>query len=83
MPKSKKPKNQPSLREAIKATLPWSHTLSGNTSDIEAYIKATGIWETIACVNSLPGIDAEDLAAFIVEGMNQSNEKDAAVSAKQ
>lgn len=70
MPKSRKPKNKPSLRESIKATLPWSHTLSGSTSDIEAYIKATGTWETIARVNALPDIDAEDLAALIVGAVN-------------
>jgi len=55
---------------AIRETLPWKHTCFGKESEVEALIPATGTWETIATVRTVNGVDAEDMAAFIVKLVN-------------
>jgi len=60
------------LTDDFLATIsPWRSTHFGDQSEIEAQIMATGSWETIAAVRSLPGLDAEDLASFIVMLVNE------------
>jgi hypothetical protein len=55
----------------LAAISPWRSTHFGDQSEIEAQIRATGTWETLAAVRSLPGLDAEDLASFIVMVVNE------------
>jgi len=69
------PKSLPKLdsitdAKAILETLPWSHTSSGDESEIEAFLPATDTWETIAVVRTVNGVDAEDMAAFITRLAN-------------
>ena len=54
----------------IHATLPWKCTCFGNQAEIEAVDSKTGQWETIALVNAIAGLDAEDVASFIVRIVN-------------
>ena len=54
--------------------VPWSCTHFGDQSEIEAFIPATGKWETIADVHSVGGIDAEDIANFIICAVNKCAE---------
>lgn len=59
------------LTDDFLATIsPW-RSIRHDQSEIEAQIMATGSWETIAAVRSLPGLDAEDLASFIVMMVNE------------
>jgi len=69
MPKVSR-KSKSSMEISIVATLPWTCTNFGNQSEIEAYVKATGTWETIATVHVAGGVDAEDIAGFIVQAVN-------------
>jgi len=51
------------------ATLQWSCTHFGCQSEIEVYVAATDQWETIAVVSAAAGLDAEDIAEFIVKAV--------------
>jgi len=44
----------------------WSCTHFGGISEIELYVASTRQWETVATVNSAAGLDAEEIAAFII-----------------
>lgn len=57
-------------KEFIAATSPWRCTHFGNLSEIEAQFTATGTWETLAEVRSVQGLDAEDIASFLVTAIN-------------
>jgi hypothetical protein len=48
----------------------WSCTHFGNHSEIEVLDLPTGSWETLATVYPTKGVDAEDVAALIVEIVN-------------
>jgi hypothetical protein len=63
-------KKTPATQASIHATFPWRSTSFGNQAEIEALDPATGAWETIALVNAISGLDAEDVASFIVEIVN-------------
>ena len=63
-------KTSSSIHEAIATTCPWTYTNFGNHSEIEAFIEATGAWETIAEVHSIADLDAEDIADFIVRAVS-------------
>jgi hypothetical protein len=56
--------------DEIASTLPWSCTQFGNQSEIEAFVGSTGKRETIADVHGVAGVDAEDMADFIVRAVN-------------
>lgn len=65
----------PSVSEqCLQATMPWTCTNFGERSEIEAFIKETGTWETIAEVRAIAGVDAEDVAGFIVKAVNALRE---------
>ena len=65
-------KLQPVGREnPIQATVPWSCTHFGSQSEIETHVAATGKWETLAEVHAVAGIDAEEIADFIVHVVNK------------
>ncbi len=70
MPK-KKEKSGNALAPILES-LPWSCTHFGGQSEIETYIPALEKWVTLAEVYSVGGIDAEDLADFIVRTVNES-----------
>jgi hypothetical protein len=68
------PKSSANLRVITQEILPhtmatWSCTHFGNQSEIESYIAATGKWETVADVRPVAGVDAEDMADFIVNAV--------------
>lgn len=74
MPKSAK-KQKRSCEKILSATLPWTSTDFGSTSEIDAYIEETGEWETIAETHAVGGvIDAEEIANFIVDHINEVQE---------
>ena len=50
---------------------PWKYTCFGGHSEIEVYVEATDRWETLAVVNAVDGWDAEDLASFIADTVNE------------
>lgn len=56
--------------QCLQATLPWTCTNFGDRSEIEAFVKETGKWETVAEVRAVAGTDAEDVASFIVQAVN-------------
>ena len=58
-----------SAEKSILATLLWSSSLFGKQAEIDGFDSTTGKWETIATVDAIAGIDAEDVAAFIVEAV--------------
>jgi len=60
-------KSKSSIEKSIMATLPWTCTNFGGHSEIEARLGATGSWETLATVHSVDGIDAEDIANFVIQ----------------
>lgn len=69
MPRTSK-RLKPIIEKSILATKPWSCTNFGEQSEIDAYIDSTDTWETIATIQSAAGIDAEDIASFIVHAVN-------------
>ena len=64
---SKKTKTTP--EQSILATRPWVSSSFGRQAEIDGFNPTTGTWDTIATVNSIAGIDAEDIAALIVEAV--------------
>ncbi|MER2519938.1 MAG: hypothetical protein ABTQ34_04520 [Bdellovibrionales bacterium] len=62
---------------SLHATLPWSCTHFGDRSEIEAFIKETGKWETVAEVRAIGDVDAEDVASVIVRAVNQMRNAEA------
>lgn len=58
-----------SVEKSILATLPWTSSSFGKQAEIDGFSPTTGKWETIATVNAIAGVDAEDVAAFIVEAV--------------
>lgn len=56
--------------QCLQTTLPWTCTNFGDRSEIEAFVKETGAWVTVAEVRSLGGADAEDVAGLIVKAVN-------------
>lgn len=59
-------KSKTSVEKLILATLPWSSSSFGTHADIDGFNPASGKWETIATVHAIAGVDAEDMASFIV-----------------
>ena len=45
----------------------WSCSHFGGLSEIDVFVEASGKWETAAEVHSVAGIDAEDIANFIIQ----------------
>jgi hypothetical protein len=66
---STKPKA--SAHKSVMATLPWTGSLFGGHAEIDGLNAISGKWETIATVYAIDGVDAEDLADFIINVMNQ------------
>ena len=60
------------ISQNLLLTRPWRASSFGQTADIDAYHPATGTWETIATVNAMGSFDAEELAAFMVQKVNES-----------
>ena len=52
------------------ASLPMTCTSFGDHSEIDALIESTGQWETLATIHSVAGIDAEDIASFVVHSVS-------------
>ncbi len=67
--KVKIPESSPGDSPLFQMALSGTHF--GNQSDIDVFVAATGQWETLATVHSVVGIDAEDLAAFILASIQQ------------
>ncbi len=62
-------KSKISVENSILATLPWSSSSFGKQAEIDGFNPTTGKWQTIATVDAISGVDAEDVAAFIVEAI--------------
>jgi hypothetical protein len=58
-----------SVEKVILATLPWSSSSFGKQAEVDGFNPTSGKWETIATVNTIAGIDAEDVASFMVEAV--------------
>jgi len=58
------------VEKSILQTLPWSITHFGGQSEIETFIADTDAWKSVATVYAVGDIDAEDLAAFIMQTAN-------------
>jgi hypothetical protein len=65
---------QKSIETVNQFASPLTFTTFGDQSEIDAKIDATGQWETIATVHSVAGIDAEEIAQFIVEAVTMRQE---------
>jgi len=72
MPKILK-KQKSVTEESILTTMPWTCSNFGSQSEIDVYVESTGTWATIATVNGIENIDAEDMASFIVRLANAYN----------
>lgn len=73
MTSKRSPRTRPAIEQSVLATLPWTCTHFGDTSEIEAFAPGTGTWETVADVRTVGDCDAEDLAAFIIQAVNSCN----------
>src|SRR6266851_1772305 len=75
MTKSSKPTSaMPSLRQ-FNAAHPWQCRHKKTRSDIEAYVEASGEWETILTVHPTSGACAETLANYVASIMNEHQSK--------
>lgn len=73
MPKpSSKPKAV--IEKTLLATLPWTSTNFGQQAEIDAFMAASRTWETLATVHAVGGVDAEDVASFLVNAVNSWDE---------
>jgi hypothetical protein len=68
--------NELTIREQILETLPWRFSCFGQQVEIESFCAKTQAWLTIATVNAVNGVDAEDLAGLISETMNALQPKE-------
>ena len=68
------------VKENLLATTPWTCTNFGRQSEIDIYVKETGVWETIAQVRGIEGFDAEDIAGFIIAAVNNCGSRKGAGS---
>jgi hypothetical protein len=50
---------------------PWKSKVCGDRTEIEAYVIASGRWETILIATQAPGYGHEALAQFIVTAVNE------------
>ena len=57
------------ISSAFLATLPMASSLFGKQAEIDGFNPVSGRWETIAVIDGIAGVDAEDIAAFIVESV--------------
>jgi len=65
------------IEKSILATLPWTSSSFGKHAEIDGVNPITGKWGTIATVNAIADVDAEDLASFMVDlvnGLAQTNQ---------
>ena len=62
-------KRKTTSEQSILATQPWASSSFGRQAEIDGFNPATGAWETIATVNAIAGVDAEDIASFIVKAV--------------
>jgi hypothetical protein len=58
-----------STEKSFLETLSWASSSFGKQAEIDVFNPITGKWETIAAVDAIAGVDAEDVAAFIVEAI--------------
>jgi hypothetical protein len=63
------------------APAPWSCHHEAAKSRIDAYLEATGEWETIIEIHAQKGIDAKATAEFIVQVTNDNDRTREALSA--
>lgn len=68
---SSPPKKRKAKPSPFNSTVPWTYTSFGNQVEIEASFEAGGEWTTIAQVNAVADHDAEDVASFIVDAVNE------------
>jgi hypothetical protein len=52
----------------------WSCSLFGDKSEIDVFVESTGRWETAAEVHAVGGVDAEDVASFILQAISAQKE---------
>jgi hypothetical protein len=64
------PVTEKTIEAAILETLPWKFSCFGKASEIESFCIETQQWITVGTINSLNGIEAEDLAGFITQHIN-------------
>ena len=74
MPKASTEK-QMRVDENLLSTMPWTCTNFGKHSEIDVYVKESGVWETVAQVRGIEGLDAEDIAEFIVEAVSSNSSR--------
>lgn len=53
---------------------PWQCLHNKDNSEIQAYVEASGEWETVAVVNPTSGASAESLAHYICNLINKDRE---------
>ncbi len=58
-----------SVEKSILLTLPWASSSFGKQAEIDGFNPKTGKWETIATVEAIAGVDAEDVASFIIQAV--------------
>lgn len=65
----------PAKPEVVLTALPgatiWSCTHFGRQSEIDVFLTDSGTWETVATVNPVAGLDAEDVASLIVSALRR------------
>lgn len=75
MPKSKKAKSHAKQIRLFYAARPWECCHHQDSSEITAYIEASGEWETIITVHPTSGASAEALANYVAAIVNDHQGK--------
>jgi hypothetical protein len=75
MTKASKPKSSISSPRQFYAAHPWQLRHKKTRTDVEAYVEASGKWETVLTVYPTSGATAETLANFAVGILNEHQSK--------
>lgn len=70
MPKAVQQQTPVAKTKPLYAVAPWSYRHYPDRCEIEAYVEASGDWETIVEIRQTAFIDAEVTATFIVHVVN-------------
>lgn len=74
MPKKNQPMETPRKQRNYYSVHPWQCRHNKGNSEIQAYVEASGEWETVAIVNPTSGVSTECLANYICNLINKDRE---------
>lgn len=75
MPKQNQPVELPKKQRAYYSVHPWQCRHNKESSEIQAYVEASGQWEIVAIVNPTSGASPETMASYLCNLNNESQER--------